>query len=675
MALDFGYIQRYNSERGFGFVSRTLQGSRHSVRRSARRSAQEVFFHIKTVKRLYPELAQVLDNGSYHNVSFWYETENGDKDEQVSKLWLNTKDIPDQQRDNLVAHIEELWRNINIPSPERLDQATLTLVGKARRDELYQERQKYERERREVKEQEQRRKEAERQAQETAIKEAARLTEEERRRIIESGSEVEIADWLKSANFQHQNHFWSDKRLISRVHYKGFLWNLAPSIVKKEITQKKFDKFFTKINLFLENINTYNYDYALQADASKLYPHLNEQDRQLAQEWLKKKKENEHELARVLSARAGEKFVARCYQLLRYKVQDIAVKQLSNESQDWKKYDLLLNGEIAIDVKNARRRVSARKNKDNQCKYSEFCIPEFKRNRGNEVIIAGVLSPYLQLKYFENPSEADFKIEPFLFLGEIKNSKIRKIEEIFCNKKLVSIKMPRGSSEDYLPPWLFDYPDCFYQKQFDAIKKFRTLNLQESEVPNWEDNQLFDGIFLTVFLTSKTKLPEQWSRCLNAWQRSFIEKFLEIKDERITLPHLFLTLLSHFIDMLSSSSEEYHPSKYLELLYQNKEQKHPLWIYDPLTVIFEFCQTLCTLWDNRFVMRLSEFKYFKFDGRGILKGKRSDDEGRETTVLAYCGGWKPGGKCGFTPLVLNKHQTCQICQWLKCPDCGHCGYK
>ncbi|MBI1923723.1 cold shock domain-containing protein [Candidatus Poribacteria bacterium] len=84
MPLDFGTIQNYN-ERGFGFVSCTIWHSRYST--------SEIFFHIKKIKRKYPDLAQQLDNGSYRGVSFWYETETTHRGEQVSELWLDVQEI------------------------------------------------------------------------------------------------------------------------------------------------------------------------------------------------------------------------------------------------------------------------------------------------------------------------------------------------------------------------------------------------------------------------------------------------------------------------------------------------------------------------------------------------------------------------------------------------------
>jgi cold shock CspA family protein len=52
MTIDFGKVERYIDDRGFGFVSHTFENS----------SPKEVFFHIKIVKRTHPELARALES-------------------------------------------------------------------------------------------------------------------------------------------------------------------------------------------------------------------------------------------------------------------------------------------------------------------------------------------------------------------------------------------------------------------------------------------------------------------------------------------------------------------------------------------------------------------------------------------------------------------------------------
>lgn len=63
MTIDFGSIKSYDSNRGFGFVGRTFLNQ-----------SRKVFFHIKKIKKNYPELAKELDNSeAFETVHFWYE--------------------------------------------------------------------------------------------------------------------------------------------------------------------------------------------------------------------------------------------------------------------------------------------------------------------------------------------------------------------------------------------------------------------------------------------------------------------------------------------------------------------------------------------------------------------------------------------------------------------------
>ncbi|MEG4814746.1 hypothetical protein [Microcoleus sp. K5-D4] len=146
MEVEFGQVQEYNTERGFGFVSRTFSNANQ-------RHKKNVWFHIKKIKCDYPSLAKELDAGSFANINFWYEVDNSDR-EKVGKVWLDPKDIPQQQRDSLSSHIEELWCNPINAFPEWLDSSTIAVVGEVRKDELKKLYDERIRKRNEVKEQE-----------------------------------------------------------------------------------------------------------------------------------------------------------------------------------------------------------------------------------------------------------------------------------------------------------------------------------------------------------------------------------------------------------------------------------------------------------------------------------------------------------------------------------------
>jgi cold shock CspA family protein len=90
--IEFGHVQQYDTERGFGFVSRTLRNDNPPYKNN-------VWCHIKNIKCDYPDLAKELDTGSSPIISFWYEIENNNG-AKVKKVWLDQKDIPNTQIHN-----------------------------------------------------------------------------------------------------------------------------------------------------------------------------------------------------------------------------------------------------------------------------------------------------------------------------------------------------------------------------------------------------------------------------------------------------------------------------------------------------------------------------------------------------------------------------------------------
>ena len=102
--------------------------------------------------------------------------------------------------------------------------------------------------------------------------------------------------------------------------------------------------------------------YQNKWSAEESYSELNEQDLALASEWANTEKDDDFTMAKMLSARTAEKIAVKFYQSLGYEIIDVSIKQpvkgannpTTSCSNDWKLFDLLLNGEIGIDVKNAR---------------------------------------------------------------------------------------------------------------------------------------------------------------------------------------------------------------------------------------------------------------------------------------------------------------------------------
>ncbi|MGC1395707.1 MAG: hypothetical protein WA828_15610 [Coleofasciculaceae cyanobacterium] len=491
----------------------------------------------------------------------------------------------------------------------------------------------------------------------------------------------ELVERLRKASDSESTIYWNQvKYLQQNLEYKGFLWDVAPAEQKKQLLQDRYKKFFETVSQF--NDSDYPYEQATNIDWRNLY-NFNDVDQTLIQKWDSKVSYHPFTEAKMISARGAEKLVIQFYKTLGYEVEDISIHQVTQESRDWIKGDIRLDSWQLLDVKNARNPV-------NSDVYSEFCVPSFKEYRVNDVKVVGVLSPYIKKEEIDgiNQPKSWHSNQNVSVLGAFDKTKLQQLENIFSDR-LIRINMSRGfDSKTYFPPWLFDYDERFYMKQLEVMAQFQQL--QDADLPSWEDVLTIVQNPLPLFIAAKRELPQEWLPSLPQWQVTFINSLLNLPIERISLPYIFLSLLRHFLTMLSYNGSDYHPQKYQEILdtnyihqqdqeilYTNYWMTRPLKLYDPLNTIKNFCDTLQSLWEHREHEDLTEFKIFKFNGRGLLRGKRSEAERIETTILAYCGGWiekKKKGKCGFTPLVIGKHQTCFTCCRLICPqeDCRYC---
>jgi hypothetical protein len=129
MKIEFGSIQKYDVNRGFGFVTRTLNHEN-------RQRSNNVWFHITKIKANYPEIAISLDTGLSKDIRLWYEIDSEGQKPTVNQVWLDSVEIPDQKRAELINYIESLWSKTDLPLPLWLDEITLKAVGQDRRNNL-----------------------------------------------------------------------------------------------------------------------------------------------------------------------------------------------------------------------------------------------------------------------------------------------------------------------------------------------------------------------------------------------------------------------------------------------------------------------------------------------------------------------------------------------------------
>ena len=393
-------------------------------------------------------------------------------------------------------------------------------------------------------------------------------------------------------------------------------------------------------------------------------PLLNNLDRTSLIELTENDNKAKWESGRLLSARSAEKIAICFYKNYEKEVKDISITQIDeNNNFDWKDYDLDVDG-LHVDVKNSR------KSQNSENRYTEYCIPKFKEDRTSQkVIISGVFSPYIwPFDLLGEPKEYHQDRE-IRFLGETTLEKQQELKNEF-NGDLVYFSEPRFSGKYFLPPWVFDYPEYVYKERDNALNELKDFpNLALLKEVALESNlipvSIAAGIDLTEILDKAA---------LDQWEWCFLKQLRNLRKQHgLSLPFIFLTLLSHFLDMASSSKRvsDFNPNKYRKFLF-HKGRNKPLGIYDPLKTIDALIEALSTLWtaDNGLIRKFRVFKLISFN---ILQGKSSRDENLWTTLIAYCGGrLRDGSACGKNPLVLGDSELCKECGKLICPDCHFC---
>lgn len=135
MAIYFGKVNKYLTDRGFGFVKDVFNNS-HSA---------DLFFHIRSIKKSDFEFAKKIEAEDISPpVYFWYVTEISEKGEQVSAV-LSPNEIHQDYANSLPGFTEKivcLWKNLGLNFPEWLVQITTDLMGAERVKQLRDERDK-----------------------------------------------------------------------------------------------------------------------------------------------------------------------------------------------------------------------------------------------------------------------------------------------------------------------------------------------------------------------------------------------------------------------------------------------------------------------------------------------------------------------------------------------------
>lgn len=459
---------------------------------------------------------------------------------------------------------------------------------------------------------------------------------------------------------------------------------LAPEAVKSQVGKKHY----SALRHSLLDLLGRDKGPPTAITAQEIYEDLDDHDRRIASIWAGSKEDAV--VAQMLSARAAEKAVARLYRGAGAIVDDVAITQLDRTGCDWLTHDLNVDRTIPIDVKNARRPINSRRF------YVEHTVPRFKLDRsGSHVRIAGVLSPYLQKRFIEKPSSAEFRIDDIVLLGETSRPDIG---DLIIKYRSPHFEVVRGNERTF-PNWVFGHPERWYPGLRDQMQCARELC---RDIPDDDWRYIFDpdeaGEVVAALCVIRVPLPSTLEDRLSKHQATFCKKLQRNLKEIPDVPDIFLAVMSHFVEAVIDDWADYSPAIYTPILFPKRDHvvplratgpSFPLGAIDPLNLVVSLLKTLTSLWEKRSHTALKEFSSFRFGGLGLLQARRNADV-EWTTILAYCGGSeyykgedgeillsdagrpRPKGKCGHTPLVLGNHQTCPNCRKLLCDMCGFC---
>tara|TARA_R110002124_G_scaffold204486_1_gene370873 strand:- start:119 stop:880 length:762 start_codon:yes stop_codon:yes gene_type:complete len=121
MPVDFGRVENYFSDRGFGFITHTF----------AEANNRHVFFHITTIKNLNLTMANALDREIQSgSVYFWYRFDNATKGEQVIEA-LDVRDITEVERLSFIENIHKRYSDIRVVLSDGVEAATEDLLSES----------------------------------------------------------------------------------------------------------------------------------------------------------------------------------------------------------------------------------------------------------------------------------------------------------------------------------------------------------------------------------------------------------------------------------------------------------------------------------------------------------------------------------------------------------------
>lgn len=382
---------------------------------------------------------------------------------------------------------------------------------------------------------------------------------------------------------------------------------------------------------------------------------------------------------RLVSARAAELFLINGFRKLGFDVIDVSIGQLS-KGRSWRTHDIEVSGH-SVDVKNARRSISTPNS------YSEFCVPEFKKNRvtGEEVSIAAVLSDFEKDDSVNRRGEAKVT-----YLGNTSASTLMLLQRIASSESEGRLEIGPFSSHT-TPGWVFEYPDCFYENRRRAINGINEI-LRHPDVPrvtlpsflypfssHWPSREPLPGGTELAELVRRVGKHTEYSRpgAVLAGLIHFVNSACgEGEFDVQSLYALMLPPTTAAISMALKVNVALTNKRGSMRRMTETQTMFPFGRLDLEKYFVTFMEALNTAWG--YCGRVARpFSQFRIVNASILQGKVGSG-GRWKTLIAYCGGKYQSGPfkgvlCGNSPLVAGNHDWCG-CGKLICDKCGYCSH-
>lgn len=200
MVIEFGKVEKYIQNRGFGFVSCCLKNANDNYPFSS--NNHKVFFHIKAIKKFNYEIFNKLENGNIDDIYFWFEIEKTDKGEQVLRL-LKSDDERIKDNSIFIDILKNKFLDIYTSLPKWVELAVNDVLNKKEIEILKNERN--------ILEQEEQQKRIERQREIQAENDrlmAIRKKEIQKRKELEEIQECEfeqLVNEVQGFGFTHSN--------------------------------------------------------------------------------------------------------------------------------------------------------------------------------------------------------------------------------------------------------------------------------------------------------------------------------------------------------------------------------------------------------------------------------------------------------------------------------------